>query len=112
LPGLQREVVFPPKTRQITVEAYTTAQDSAGEPIKTWAPRFTNIYAAVEFLSGSEVFAASKINTRATVRFGVNYRCEITTKMRVAFKCDNWNIVEVRPVNDFSEMWLYCTRVE
>jgi len=80
--------------RWITIQQNTTAQDSAGEPIKTWAT-FATVWAEVVPVGGTEIFQAQQFGAETVVKFRIRYRGDVTRAMRVNYDSDNFDITDV-----------------
>ena len=70
-------------------------QTPEGEPDESWTVFLNDIWAAVEPLSGRELFAAQEHHSEIQVRIRVRYRTGITAKMRAVFESRNYNILAV-----------------
>lgn len=69
---------------RITVETPDEAQDTFGEPVKTWKKLTSKrIWAKREDLSGRELFQAQQINAKVTTQFTIRHRTDIDARMRV-----------------------------
>lgn len=84
---------------RIAIQSVTEANNSVGEPIKTWST-FITVWTRARFLSGRELEAAAKINEQIQVEFQVRYRTTLNEKMRVAWRSKNWNIHAILPDED------------
>jgi len=68
---------------RIVIESNTPTQDAYGQPVEGWATVAT-VWAAVEMLSGRELFVAQQAQSEATVRFRIRRR-DADAKMRVSW---------------------------
>ncbi len=68
---------------RIAIQTNVPAQDSFGQPVESWATVAT-VCAAVDMLSGRELFAAQQAQSEATVRFTIRYRV-VTAQQRVSW---------------------------
>lgn len=102
-----------PLRHRITIQSATLAQDSYGEPIKTWANLATNPQAWAEvtsapagerFLSGGE-----QVIAHLTHRVRIRYRSDVTVKMRVVHESRHLYIENVvDPTGRRRELMLLC----
>lgn len=96
--------------KYITIETPTEAQNSVGQPIKTWATH-AQVWAAIQPLRMQELVAAQQINGKATVKIRIRALDTVTEKMRVSWNGKIYNI-EGPPLNMFErdrEMHLMCS---
>jgi len=56
--------------------------DEAGQPIDEWQP-VTIVWAAIEPLSGRELFAAQQANAEVTTKVTIRYRDDVDRTMKV-----------------------------
>src|SRR4051812_7598053 len=99
------------KRERLSIEAVTETPDSHGQPIKVWRI-FGTMWARAEFLYGRELEAMQKINSEISTRFTVNYRADITEKMRITWRSTSWNIHSIRPTEDKFDMFLFASVVK
>jgi SPP1 family predicted phage head-tail adaptor len=83
--------------RRVTFQTFTEAQNSFGEPVKTWANLVTSptVWAKVEDIAGSrfaERYAAGKVQGVIDTRFTVRYRSDLSVEMRVVHEDRNYDI--------------------
>lgn len=71
----------------ITIQRPEPARGAAGGETITWVD-WASMHAAVEPLRGQELFAASQVQSKLSVRIRVRYIAGITTKMRVKHVID------------------------
>lgn len=83
--------------RRIVIQSVTTAADSYGEPIETWADLDT-VWAAYEPLRGREYFEAQQIDAQLEAKFTIRYRDDITVQMRIVHDGDTYGIASVREI--------------
>jgi SPP1 family predicted phage head-tail adaptor len=77
------------------LSANSPDQDQYGAPDQSWTTLYNDIWAAVEPLSGRELFAAQEHHSEVETRIRVRYRSDITAKMRVVF---NGNYYDIKAV--------------
>lgn len=77
--------------RQIVIESATETQNGIGEPVATWST-FATVWAQVMPLRGSEYVAAQAINTEIDTIFRVRWLAGVTTKMRVSYGAQYYDI--------------------
>lgn len=90
-------------TKKISIEEITgTARTSSGDVTETWAERSAP-FAAIEPINGREYFAASQVQAENTVRFRIRYESGLTTKMRILYNTNYYDIhsiINAREGND------------
>ena len=79
---------------RITIQQVAEAQDTYGEPIKTWST-FAQRWAAINQVTGKENFNASQFAPDATTRVELRYLAGVTPKMRVKFGTRTFEIKAV-----------------
>lgn len=99
------------KRERPIVQVATETADAEGQAVKVWN-NFATEWARVEFLQGRELEAMQKINTEISTRFTINYRNDVTEKMRLLWRNDYWNIHAILPSEDNFEMALMCSKVK
>lgn len=77
--------------RQITIQQATVAQDTFGEPDETWAT-LAVVWAQVIPKTGREYFKADQRISEADTIFRIRYRSDITSKMRISYNNQFYNI--------------------
>jgi SPP1 family predicted phage head-tail adaptor len=82
-------------TKKIDIMQVTEAQNTYGEPVKTWTNFAINRWADVDPLSGSEYLQAQQTAARVDYRFRTRYVTGITPKMRVVYNGENYDIESV-----------------
>lgn len=100
-----------PKRERITIQSATETADSEGQPVKSWST-FATAWARAQFLSGRELEGMQKVNAETSLKFVVNYRTDITEKMRVSWRSSFWNINAILPDESKFDMTLLASRVE
>ncbi len=83
--------------RLITIEQPTETTDDYGAPTVVWMP-FAQVWANVRYDNGTEYFASGQMNTRIDAVFKIRYLSGITTKMRVSYDGEYFDILEKRPL--------------
>ncbi len=83
--------------RLITIEQPTESKDEYGAPTVIWTS-FAQVWAGVRYDNGTEYFAAGQMNARIDAVFRIRHRAGITTKMRVAYDGEYFDILEKRPL--------------
>lgn len=83
--------------QQITIEAKTTTQDGAGQPVESWAT-FATVWAEVRPFRGGERFLARQVVGEAVTTFGIRYLAGVTRLQRINYDGKYWDIHDVRPV--------------
>lgn len=96
---------------RIALQTNTPSQDSYGEPVVSWATSAT-VWAAVDMLSGRELFTAHQAESRATVRFTIRRRA-VTAQQRVSWDGRLFGVESIihDPTNN-RQTQLYCFEVQ
>jgi len=81
---------------RVTIQQQTKTQDSTGSVIPSWSALAT-VWAAIEPLSGRELFSASQVQSSVTTRIRIRARDGITPKMRVLHGSTVFDIEAVLP---------------
>lgn len=103
---------------RVTIQSYTTAQNSNGEPIKTWANLATNptVWANVGSRASGERFISGGEQIQATVSHTVRirYRDDVTVKMRLIWRTNRTLEIEnvIDPDGRKSDLILMCSEVQ
>lgn len=93
---------------RITLQSYTAAPDSYGDPIKAWSD-LADVWAAVEPLTGREYFQAQQTHAEVTYRVRIRYRGDVVPTMRIAYTGKTLEILAVIDVGERRrEMHLMC----
>ena len=98
-------------SNRITIQAPTTTQDAAGQPMRTWATLAGPVVlpAKVESVAGGETIRGRQVSAVAQVMFTIRYRSDITTQMRVLWDGRTLNIVRASdPYGDRRELRIEC----
>lgn len=69
---------------QVTLQSQSTAQNSYGEAVRTWADLGT-VWAQVSPVSARELFAAAQAQATTTHQITIRYRSDVTASCRVKF---------------------------
>ena len=93
---------------KITIEQLTTVHGGDGGTTETWQ-KFIEASAAIEPLSGREMFAAGVERSEVTNRIRLRYRKGITAAMRVVYKKRMFDIQAVIDIrSEHRELHLMC----
>ncbi|MFH1731833.1 MAG: phage head closure protein [Planctomycetota bacterium] len=98
---------------RVALQAATSAQDSYGEAIKTWAT-VKSVWGRVEDLTGRELLLAQQVQSEATVRVTIRYPSgtTLTSANRVVADGRTLEIVSVaNPEGGRRELVLMCQEV-
>lgn len=96
--------------KRITIQTYTQAADTYGEPIRTWSDIGTR-WAAVEPLTMREFITAKQLASQIDIRFITRYLADIKPKMRIVYNSENYNIEAVININNQNrELQLLCSK--
>ena len=85
--------------KQIIIQQASEANDSHGQPIKTWSAYLT-VSASVQPLKGREYFDAAQVNAETTTKFIIRHRLGITQKMRISYDSKIYNIESIINVGE------------
>ncbi len=83
--------------RLITIEQPTESKDEYGATTVIWTS-FAQVWASVRYDNGTEYFSAGQVNTRIDAVFKIRPLTGITTKMRVNYAGEYFDILEKRPL--------------
>jgi SPP1 family predicted phage head-tail adaptor len=101
---------------QVTIESSSISQSSTGATTTTWAAFATDIWAAIEPISGRELFSAQQVQSNLSTRIRIRHLAGVHEKMRVKYvnrdaETVYYDIESVIPLNERgAEMHLMCTR--
>lgn len=70
--------------QRIELQSATTAADSYGEPIQTWAT-YATVWAAVVPLSGRELIYAQQVSSETNIRITIRYTSSVAVGHRVKY---------------------------
>lgn len=93
--------------RRIVIESATEAQDSYGEAIKTWST-FATVWAKATPNRGDERFAANQIVAQADSMFRIRWQSGVTTKMRINYDGQIYDIVYLAELGRHEALDLYA----
>ena len=83
-----------------------TETNSFGSLTTTYAVVAT-VFAHVLTQRGDEAFEAARVNAKETIRIKMRYRADVTTKWRVEWRAQNYNITAVdRSMQRDGELWV------
>ena len=69
---------------RVTIQGQTTAQDSYGEAVRTWAD-IASVWAEIAPIAGRELWAAQQTQATTTHRITLRYRSDLTQSCRLLF---------------------------
>lgn len=81
--------------RRIVIQAYTTAKDSYGQAVKTWATH-TTVQASMSYDTGAEDETVNELLATSKVKWIIRYKSTVTEKMRIYYGSDYYYIEQVR----------------
>lgn len=88
------------RNRRILIQRDTgSMKDKLNKPIQNWTTLYTE-YADEIPVSGAEAFRTSREMSAKTSRFIIRHIAGITTKDRIVYEGENWDIVYTRSIND------------
>lgn len=92
--------------REITVERLTTTKDSIGGEVETWTTQFIT-FAEYIPVSGAEALKFEQLTASRIARFIIRYTSDITTKDRISFDSNTWDIRFLKEIG--RREWLEIT---
>lgn len=100
------------RRERITIYSLTETADAHGQPLKTW-PALRTVWAQVaSFVRGSqEIAAMNEVKSVSIKIFTMNYRSDVTEKMRIGWRSVYWNIHYIDVAADKFTMDLHASRV-
>jgi SPP1 family predicted phage head-tail adaptor len=69
--------------RRVTIQSLIEAKDSAGGLVQTWVNFAINVPAAIDWLSGRELFAAQQVESEVTASISIRWRPGVLETMRI-----------------------------
>lgn len=96
--------------RRVTIQAPSTVQDAAGQPVAGWSDVAT-LWASIIDLSGREYIAAGGTQNMAETKITIRHRAGITPAMRVVYGADIYKITAVLG-QDNRTLLLMCARFQ
>jgi SPP1 family predicted phage head-tail adaptor len=100
------------KDEVIVIQSATEAASAEGEPVKTWTNFLTGVWAHVVSMDGGEFIGMDKVNTNASRIFVINFRRTVTVLMRVVYRSQNYNILDVQQDDKRKDTFLVCSKVD
>jgi SPP1 family predicted phage head-tail adaptor len=101
------------RRHKIDILKHSTGRDEYGDPVDSWAPFKSNVWAKKESLIGKEFFSALTNGVQVDVKFSTGYFKGATSEMRLRCGEDLFEIVGP-PVNIGDrnmELLFYCKAV-
>lgn len=97
---------------ELTIEQYSVANDSTGDPVKSWSNFATGWWASIEPVAGRETFAAQQVLAGVTHMVKGRYLAGLVATMRLKYGARYFRVEAVRDVEERGrEMWLQCTEI-
>lgn len=94
---------------RITLQTRAPGTTSFGDPANAWVDAFS-VWAKPEPLQGREFFAGDQMAASVDVRFKVRYRSDITSRMRLVWRGQPYDIASVINTEGRDiELQLMCT---
>jgi len=91
--------------QQIVIQSLTETSDG-GSLSRSWSTLAT-VFGHVMTQRGSEAFEAARVNARETIRVMIRYRSDVTTKHRIQWASQSYDITAVdRSGRREGELWL------
>lgn len=105
---------------KVTIEQPIETRTASFATVDDWQPFLSDIWAAIEPISGGKSYVASQVTSQATTRIRLRYRPGITAKMRVKYVSNlagSPTITEYYDIEDPQELltrrrelWLLCKK--
>ena len=94
--------------KRVSIERPGSAQSETGQVVDGWSTVAT-VWAAIQPLSGRELFAAQQLQARADLLVRIRYLAGVEPKMRVRFGARLLDIQAVRNLDERNrELELFC----
>lgn len=90
--------------QRVTIQTLTKTADGIGGWTQSWATLAT-VWADLFPLSGREIYSQGQVQSPVTHKCVIRYRDDVTTKHRVSYNGNPYNIRAVLNLNERSE-WL------
>lgn len=93
--------------KKVTIQSATEANNSYGEPVKTWGNHAVNRWCEVVYETGLEAYDANRVRDEQPLTLRLRYVAGIVPKMRAVFGGNNYDIISVKNldmVNRFIEI--------
>jgi SPP1 family predicted phage head-tail adaptor len=98
--------------RRVIIQQPSAAQDLYGQLVAGYTTLAT-VWAAVQPLSGRQIFAARQAQSTVSVQVTVRYLATITTAMRILYGTHTYGIdIVIDPEMAHESMILQCTELE
>lgn len=94
--------------RRIVIQRNTAAQDTAGEPVESWATLST-VWAQIEPLRGVERWQAEQVNAELELKVRIRYLAGVTPKDRFTLGGETYEIESVMEIGRQEGMELLCS---
>jgi SPP1 family predicted phage head-tail adaptor len=99
------------KRERVQIQEAIETADAEGQPVKNWI-KYVDTWAEVMPLTGREYESMKQINSEISKRFVINYRRDVTVKMRIYWQTEQWNIHDIQSTADKFDIRLYASRVK
>lgn len=88
------------KDKKITILQWSEGTDQYGQPLEEYIPISggENIWAYYRQASANEFYSAMQVNVEVEAVFGVNWRGDLDTSMRVRYRGEDY---EISRIDDF-----------
>ena len=91
--------------QQIVIQSLTETSNG-GSLSRSWSTLAT-VFGHVMTAKGNEAFQAARVNADETIRVTIRYRADVTTKHRIQWQSQNYDITAVdRSGRRDGELWL------
>lgn len=97
--------------RRITIQSQAGTQDEFGQSVDSWSDVAT-VWAQVKFKAGSESVSANKLTTGADCIFTIRYRSQITTRNRIIYEGEYYDIIHKAEIGRRKYMDLTAKKVQ
>lgn len=96
---------------KVCLQSCSTSKDSYGEDIKTWTS-FATAWAAIEPLTGRELFMAQQVSAETTIRITIRHNSTVAEAHRVVFGTRTFEIDAVlNPAEKNKYLELMCKEI-
>ena len=97
--------------RYIVIQNFTEAENTYGEPIKTWAT-YATIWGEKIEEDGGETIRENQIESKQRITWKVRYNSGITNEMRIYFNSVYYNIENITEVGRSAYLMLKTYKVD
>lgn len=93
--------------RKVTIQSYTTTQDSFGQEVKTWIDAYTNIPARIAPKKGDEDVEGKQVVSTTQIELQTRFMAvDPSATMRIFYNAKYYNVLSVEEINR-REGWVW-----